>query len=407
MIGGNGTTGSFTTTFPVASGVPYTQVVASGRGGNGADGGTGGDGGKGNDGGAGDFGGGGGGGGNGGSGGDGGHGGEGGAGADSFNVSTLIGGTLPDPPPPTDGGDGGNGGDGGGGGDAGNGGSGGFGGGGAGGGVGGAGGMGGDAGTGGRGGNSFTHSTNTSRTFASADPGNDGTSGAIGSTGQAGQGAAGGFGAGGGAPSGGTGGGGLGAGGDIFVAKGGTLILDGGLLGGSLSGGSALGGNGFVDGSNHVGDGIFLQANEVITLAATGSKELVISDQIMDQTGAGGLGSTAGTGALNIAGTGTVELDHANKFGGGIDVESRHTRSCRARCGGMVISFPAQVSGDPNLEFTTANAPTNAVENFGTNDNIIVDSFQDISATYTANHLTLEGLRWTYANDSLVGHSGL
>ena len=75
----------------------------------------------------------------------------------------------------------------------------------------------------------------------------------------------------------------LGAGGDIFVAAGGSLIIEGGLL----SGGSTLdsdGGTGAIGGAA-IGDGIFLQSGN-ITLSATSANPLMVNDPITDQKGA-------------------------------------------------------------------------------------------------------------------------
>ena len=127
-----------------------------------------------------------------------------------------------------------------------------------------------------------------------------GASGAAGANGESGAAAAGGFGGGPGAGS--KGGGGLGAGGDIFVAQGGTLTIDGGLL----SQGTAEGGGTGAQQGGAYGSGIFLQGDETITLSATAGTPLTVSGVIADQTGSGGTGAYAGAGKIDIAGTGVV-----------------------------------------------------------------------------------------------------
>ena len=340
-------------------------------------GGDGGHGGNGSDGGDGGYGGGG------GAGGAGGQGGQGGAGAYDL---TPSGGPIVD----TDGGDGGMGGDGG------NGGDGGFGGGGGGGGNGGDGGGGGHTyftlmtnGNGGDGGNAG----NGGRGGYGGGGGGGGTVGkggdgiATGAPGtQGGGGNVSGFGAGdGGAGSqGGGGGGGLGAGGDIFVATGGSLIIEGGLL----SGGAAVesqGVQGAIGGAG-VGDGIFLQGGQNITLSATSAQPLVVDDPITDQSGAGGAGVYAGTAGINVAGTGTVELANHNAFGSGIDIE---LGTLELAATGAAGSGP--IKFDPGtLEFAPANAPSNPIENFGAGDQIIIDDFQETGASFTDGHLVLD-----------------
>ena len=288
------------------------------------------------------------------------------------------------------GGNGGPGGDGGGGyisglndtgagGNGGNGGSGGFGGGGGGGGAGGTGFSGGGAGGGGGAGNNFGG--------GGGGGGPGGYDYASGQYGAPGGGNVGGFGAGdgAGASQGGGGGGGLGGGGDIFVASGGSLIIEGGLL----SGGSTLdsnGGTGAIGGAA-IGDGIFLQSGN-ITLSATSANPLVVNDPITDQKGGGG----TGVAGLNIAGTGTVDLGHQNTFAGGIDIESGTLDlTAPGAAGSGPISFVAQPTVDPTLEFTPTDAPSNQIEDFGAGDKIVIDGFQETGVSYLGGHLVLDG----------------
>ena len=189
-----------------------------------------------------------------------------------------------------------------------------------------------------------------------------------------------------GASQGGGGGGGLGGGGDIFVAAGGSLIIEGGLV----SGGSTLDSNGGAGaiGGAALGDGIFLQPGTNITLSATSANPLVVNDPITDQKGAGG----TGVAGLNIAGTGTVELGHQNPFAGGIDIESGTLDlTAPGAAGSGQISFVAQPTVDPTLEFTPTDAPSNQIDDFGAGDKIVIDGFQETSVGYSGGHLVLDG----------------
>jgi glycosyltransferase involved in cell wall biosynthesis len=367
--------------------VTYSQVTrgpgsAGGAGANGSDGSAGAAGG------AGGFGGGGAGGGNGGNGGAGGAGGKGGGGGPS-SIGPVQGAT---PAMGGDGGHGGVGGDGGVGGTGGQGGIGGFGAGGGGGGKGGAGGAAGAGGVGGAGAHGilgfFSGTAVPGKTGA---PGVAGAGGATGATGKGGTGGQGGFGAGAGAAgsAGGAGGGGLGAGGDIFIAQGGVLTVDGGLLkGGSVKGG--IGGSNHTGAGGAAGAGIFLQGNETIALSAPAGKTLTISDQITDQTGSGGAGANAGTGSLSITGDGTVKLAAKNAFEGGITVHSGTLDlAVKGAAGSGDITFaPAQ---DPTLEFTAAAAPTNTISDFVKGDTIQIDGFSFTTDSVDGTALLLAG----------------
>ena len=386
--------------------IPYgvvgaTATVKGTSGQSGAYGGNGGNGGNGATGGLGGFGGGGGGGGNGGGGGGGGEGGAGGAGGDSSVQSILSSPPITSFPPGGDGGDGGGGAYGGYGGYGGNGGTGGFGGGGGGGGQGGKGGGPGQGGEGGDGGSSHWdrvwttyNGTTIVRHYSHGTgmPGNDGTSGPLGNAGTAGSGgygAGGGFGGGvgGNASAGGGGGGGVGAGGDIFVAQGGKLIIDGGLVApGYINGGS--GEDGGTNGDWY-GTGIFLQGDETVTLAAPAGQTLVVSGQISDEAG---WSNAANVGKVDIAGSGTVKLSGSNTFQGGIDIKSGILDLASPTAAGAgSIQFANTTSIDPTLEFTQADVPSNAIEDFRAGDYVKIDGFPVTSHSFTASTLSLEG----------------
>ncbi len=163
----------------------------------------------------------------------------------------------------------------------------------------------------------------------------------------------------------GVGGGGLGAGGDIFVQQGGSLtIIGGSLASGTVTGGAAYG---QAQSGSAFGNGMFLQGNEEITLAATLGQTLTISGVIADQTGSGGTGSNAGAGTLALAGPGTVLLAVANNYTGGTELEGGTLVLGAAGAAGTgAIIF----SNDPTLAFTQADAPANAIEDFGASDTL-------------------------------------
>ncbi|MCU4161992.1 Hint domain-containing protein [Acidiphilium sp. AL] len=230
-------------------------------------------------------------------------------------------------------------------------------------------------------------------------PGADGSSGSPGAQGNSGAGANGGFGAGAGASGaqGGGGGGGLGAGGDIFIASGGHIILEGGLIsGGSATGGAA--GAGAKKGEGF-GGGIFTQGSgNAVQLAPLAGQTLTISDPIADQTGSGGAGTLGGASGLDIGGSGTTRLDTANSFAGGITIQSGTLDLAVAGAAGSgPISFAN--TADPTLEFTTATVPTNPIEGFQTGDFIQIDNFTYSSEIFSNGYLTLSGADGTITLD--------
>ena len=130
----------------------------------------------------------------------------------------------------------------------------------------------------------------------------------------------GGFGGGGGGIGG--GGGGLGAGGDIFVQQGGMLTIDGGTLsGGFAKGGGVLGEAGSEQPGLGLGGGIFLQGDETVTFAPAKGVTETIKDVVADQLGSGGAGANAGVGGLILDGLGTLALDAADTFVGGVTID--------------------------------------------------------------------------------------
>ncbi len=169
------------------------------------------------------------------------------------------------------------------------------------------------------------------------------------------------------------GGGGRGpaAGGDVFIEQGATVVIEGGTLGlGSLSGGlGGTAGGGANDGGNGsaFGNGIFLQGNQTETLAAAAGQTLTIDGVIADQSGSGATGANTGVGGLVISGPGTVALNLANTFTGGINLEEGTLLlGAGDAAGAGAISF----NGEATLAFSIANAPGNAIENFADGDRI-------------------------------------
>jgi collagen type I/II/III/V/XI/XXIV/XXVII alpha len=246
---------------------------------------------------------------------------------------------------------------------------------------GGAGGKGGDGGNGdfGAGGAGGGPGGNGGRAGpTNAGVGSPGSAGAGGSGGQAGLG---GFGGGKGAagsngfagPSseatqipghafGGAGGGGLGAGGAIFVADGGQLTVDGGLITGGTVVGGAAGGPGAGQGSFY-GSGMFIDGDTTVSLAAPTGTTITISNVIADEQASGGIGQ----GKLSIGAGGTVDLDATNTFTGGITIKGGTLElSAPAAAGSGQITFDA--SGDPTLLFPSTAAPSNPIAALGLGD---------------------------------------
>jgi collagen type I/II/III/V/XI/XXIV/XXVII alpha len=241
-----------------------------------------------------------------------------------------------------------------------------------------------------------------------------GPSGTPGSGGHGGNGGAGGAGASGGAGgdggANGGGGGGLAAGGDIFVAQGGQLIIEGG----SLSGGKVLGGSGgSADASANAGDagsgfgaGIFIMGNGSIDLSAPLGQVVTVSDQISDQSGSDptNMFQDPGAGRLIITGAGTIDLNAANNFVGGTTIESgalEFGAAGAAGTGTIAFSGPAELQ----LNFAANAVPKNAITGFSSGDTIVIDGFVETSFGYGASGLILNGANATSATLDIPGLS--
>ncbi len=219
-----------------------------------------------------------------------------------------------------------------------------------------------------------------------------GTGGAGGKGGAGGNGSAGGAGG-----AGGGGGGGLGAGGAIFVQSGGKLTY----AGGSLSSGTATGGLGGKAGGAGAGDGqggegygagIFIMGDEHITLAPATGKTLTISSQISDQSGSDPTNAyhVPGAGGVVVKGAGTVDLATGNNFTGGITLDAGTLLlGAVGAAGSGAIQFAGSTA--PTLEFSKADAPTVAIDDFFVGDEIKINGFTTASHSYAGGSLSLSG----------------
>ena len=194
-------------------------------------------------------------------------------------------------------------------------------------------------------------------------------------------GGAGGFGGGDGGAAGyegaGGGGGGLGAGGAIFVANGGALVVKAGVIGGdSVTGGS--GGAGDLTGPDSIytgtigadgsafGAGMFIRGAQAVTLAPGIGQALTFTDAIADQSGSGGTGANAGAGTLVIAGGGQVNLDAADSYTGGTSIEAGAILALGAA--GAAGSGTIDFVGSGTLEIGAGVSVGNTIGGFGTSD---------------------------------------
>ncbi len=172
----------------------------------------------------------------------------------------------------------------------------------------------------------------------------------------------------------GAGGGGLGAGGDVFVQSGGRLSV----LGGTLGSGTVQGGTGANTGGDF-GSGIFLQGNEILTLAPSTGETLAIHGTIADEKGSlPGISSNSGT--ITIDGAGTVELYAANSFAGGVQLmNGTLILEAGGAAGSGNITFDNAGTTHGILAFTVADTPTNLVAGFGTGDTIDITDLLESS----------------------------
>jgi autotransporter-associated beta strand protein len=147
-----------------------------------------------------------------------------------------------------------------------------------------------------------------------------------------------------------------------------SLTIEGGRLGaGTVAGG--LGANGGGNGEAF-GGGLFLQGNETITLAPAARTVERISGAIADQTGSGGTGANAGAGGLILNGAGTLDLDAANTFTGGVTIDRGILELGRAKAAGSGgINF-ASTSGEIEYAAKVSVDIANTISGFRGKDKI-------------------------------------
>ena len=189
------------------------------------------------------------------------------------------------------------------------------------------------------------------------------------------------------------GGGGLGAGGAIFVQQGGSLTFSGsgGAGNNSVAGGLLDGADpSHAHAGSGLGSGIFIQDNQKITFSPDATHIISISDVIADMTGSHDASGQTGAGRVVLDGEGTLALGAANTFTGGVTIEDGTLDLARpgaAGTGAIVFSAAHHAA----VEFSATNAPTNALQSFGTRDQIIVEGFHATGASYSGGVLTLTG----------------
>jgi hypothetical protein len=130
----------------------------------------------------------------------------------------------------------------------------------------------------------------------------------------------------------------LGAGGDIFVAQGGNLVL----AGGALAGGQVAAGAGAGAGSAGMayGAGVFFQGDNVVTLAPAAGDTLTIDNGIDDESGVSAFGT--GGVAVQVDGPGRVVLAGSNAFSDPITLSG----------GVLELADGYANSGDPDVAIT-------------------------------------------------------
>jgi hypothetical protein len=184
--------------------------------------------------------------------------------------------------------------------------------------------------------------------------------------------------------SGGGGGGGMGAGGDIFVYKGGSLIIQSGTLsGGGVTGGiggTATKGGGTITptaglAGSAFATGIFIYgSNKTVTLSPALGQSLTISDVIADQKG---VGNGTNVGNILVGDKGTVILSKANQFSGNSSIQNGGTLELNASgaAGTSIITFG---TGFGKLQIQSA-ALTNGGTFSNTVNNFIAGDVMDMT----------------------------
>ncbi|MBN9514765.1 MAG: autotransporter domain-containing protein [Alphaproteobacteria bacterium] len=203
----------------------------------------------------------------------------------------------------------------------------------------------------------------------------------------------------------GGGGGGAGLGGALFVQDGGTIALAGALVvsGNTVAGGSAGSGGYLGDGTagGAAGNGLFLQGSGTLTLTPGGGQTQTISDAIVDQSGAGGTGTNAGSWSLVKDGAGTTVLFGANTYSGGTTVNSGILQ-------GNTGSLHGGILNNATVVFEQTGAGTYAGDMSGTGAVIVRGSGEVTFAgtnTYSGG-TTVTGGRLLFTSDANLGAAG-
>jgi autotransporter-associated beta strand protein len=182
------------------------------------------------------------------------------------------------------------------------------------------------------------------------------------------------------------------------------VTIDGGLVSAASVGSGSGGGTGAGDGESYDGgsNAIFLQGDSgapplPITLSASAGETFTVAGVITDEAAIGG--TSTGKGSIHIAGSGTVNLEADNNFGGGIEIESGTLELSHTHAAGS-----GPIAFDPGiLEFSPSNAPSNRIDDFVRGDEIVVTGFDGTEKGYTDGKLMLTGAGRTVTLD-IPGH---
>jgi len=197
-------------------------------------------------------------------------------------------------------------------------------------------------------------------------------------------------------------------GGSLALSKsgGGTLTLSGAN---TYSGGTTVTAGTLIAGNNSaLGSGTLAMAAGTTLSFATGADYTIANnlqvsgDSIFTppsgqtDTISGVISDGTSAGSVSMQGAGTLVLDPtggSNTYSGGTTIDSGTVDLMTAGAAGSgAITFPDPPVSSRTLEFAAANAPTNAIDNFGTGDVIQIDNFLETSApTYSGGFLTLQG----------------
>jgi hypothetical protein len=153
----------------------------------------------------------------------------------------------------------------------------------------------------------------------------------------------------------GFGGGGAGFGADVFVQQGGSLVINAATLGA----GTVAGGAGYQAGEG-LGSSVFLQGTAGLAFSPAVGQTTDIDGTVVDQT-------ASTTGAITLAGAGTLRLEAANRFAGGFTIGSGGTlelgQAAAAGSGTITFAGPATLRLDSSV-------PGNVLAGFSTGDTI-------------------------------------